>query len=66
VLRANQRDDCAALIKATAEAIIELACDRRYVGGTVGVVPVLHTWKPALSKRSGGVYRERRAIGISS
>jgi len=34
-LRANQRDGYAALMKATAEAIIELARDRRHVGGTV-------------------------------
>ena len=38
VLRANQRDGYAALMKATAEAIIELARDRRHVGGTVGVM----------------------------
>jgi hypothetical protein len=44
VLRANQRDGYAALMKVTAEAIIELARDRRYVGGTVGVMAVLHTW----------------------
>jgi hypothetical protein len=48
VLRANQRDGYAALMKATAEAIIELARDRRYVGGTVGVMAVLHTWTQQL------------------
>src|SRR5437868_291974 len=31
-----------------AEAIIELARDRRYVGGTVGVLAVLHTWTQQL------------------
>ena len=41
MLRANQRDGYAALMKATAEAIIELARDRRHVGGTVGVMAVL-------------------------
>jgi len=35
LLRANQRDGYAVLMKAAAEAIIELARDRRYVGGTV-------------------------------
>ena len=48
VLRANQRDGYAALMKATAEAIIELARDRRHVGGTVGVMAVLHTWTQQL------------------
>src|SRR6202158_5922570 len=41
VLRANQRDGYAALMKATAEAIIALARDRRHVGGTVRVIAVL-------------------------
>jgi hypothetical protein len=48
VLRANQRGRYAALMKATAEAIIELARDRRHVGGTVGVMAVLHTWTQQL------------------
>ena len=48
MLRANQRDGHAALMKATAEAIIELARDRRHVGGTVGVMAVLHTWTQQL------------------
>jgi hypothetical protein len=47
-LRANQRDGYAALMKATAEAVIELARDRRHVGGTVGVMAVLHTWTQQL------------------
>jgi hypothetical protein len=34
-LRSNQRDGYSALIKAAAEAIIELARDRSFVGGTV-------------------------------
>jgi Putative transposase/Transposase zinc-binding domain len=48
VLRANQRDGYAMLMKATAEAIIELARDRRHVGGTVGILAVLHTWTQQL------------------
>ena len=44
VLRANQRDGYASLMRAAAEAIIELAHNKRYVGGTVGVLAVLHTW----------------------
>jgi hypothetical protein len=48
VLRANQRDGYTLLMKAAAEAIIELARDPRYVGGTVGILAVLHTWTQQL------------------
>jgi len=48
VLRANQRDGYALLMKAAAEAILELARDQRYVGATVGVLAVLHTWTQQL------------------
>jgi putative transposase/transposase-like zinc-binding protein len=48
VLRANQRDGYAMLMKAVAEAIVELARDRRHVGGTVGILAVLHTWTQQL------------------
>ena len=37
------------LIRASAAAIIELARDPRYVGGTVGVLAVLHTWTQQLN-----------------
>jgi len=49
VLRANQRDGYAALMQASAAAIIELARDPRYVGGTVAVLAVLHTWTQQLN-----------------
>ena len=49
VLRANQRDGYAALMQASAAAIIDLARDPRYVGGTVAVLAVLHTWTQQLS-----------------
>jgi hypothetical protein len=48
-LRAHQRDGYAILMQASAQAIIELARDRRYVGGTVGVLAVLHTWTQQLT-----------------
>jgi len=35
-------------MQATAQAIIELARDRRYVAATVGVLAVLHTWTQQL------------------
>ena len=43
MLRANQRDGYGVLMQACAAAIIELARDPRYVGGTVAVLAVLHT-----------------------
>jgi hypothetical protein len=49
VLRAHQREGYAALMQAGAAAIIELARDPRYVGGTVAVLAVLHTWTQQLS-----------------
>src|SRR6201996_7294620 len=49
VLRAHQRAGYGALMQASAEAIIELARDPRYVGGIVGVLAVLHTWTQQLS-----------------
>ena len=48
VLRANQRDGYGVLMQACAAAIIALARDPRYVGGTVGVLAVLHTWTQQL------------------
>ena len=47
-LRAHQRDGYGVLLKAAAEAIIELARDPRFVGGTVGVLAILHTWTQQL------------------
>src|ERR1700758_3654358 len=47
-LRRNQIDGYGALMKAAAEAIIVLARDPRWVGGTVGVLAVLHTWTQRL------------------
>jgi Putative transposase/Transposase zinc-binding domain len=44
LLRAHQRDGYAVLMQAVAGAIIELARDPRFVGGTVAVLAVLHTW----------------------
>ena len=47
-LRRHQIDGYGALMKAAAEAIIGLARDPRWVGGTVGVLAVLHTWTQRL------------------
>ena len=48
VLRANQQDGYALLMKAAAHAIIDIARDPRFVGGTPGVLTVLHTWTQQL------------------
>jgi len=48
LLRANQRDGYGLFMRATTDAIIELARDPRFVGGTVGVMAVLHTWTQQL------------------
>lgn len=47
-LRVNQKDGYSLLMRAAAEAIVELARDPRYVGGTVGILAVLHTWTQQL------------------
>jgi hypothetical protein len=49
VLRAHQRAGYGVLMQASAAAIIELARDPRYVGGTVAVLAVLHTWTQQLN-----------------
>jgi hypothetical protein len=49
VLRAHQREGV--LMQASAASIIELARDPRYVGGTVAVLTVLHTWTQQLNLR---------------
>lgn len=47
VLRRHQIDGYGALMKTTTGAIIDLARDPLWVGGTVGVLAVLHTWTRA-------------------
>lgn len=40
----------AVLFKAAAEALLTLSADPRYVGGTVGIMSVLHTWTRQLDR----------------
>jgi Putative transposase len=49
IRRNVQSHGYAALMQASAAAIIELARDPRYVGGTVAVLAVLHTWTQQLT-----------------
>ena len=44
VMRANQVVGYGLLMTSVTRAILDLARDSRYVGGTVGVLAVLHTW----------------------
>ena len=47
--RSHQKLVYTALFRASAEATQLLACDPRFVGGTLGLVGVLHTWARDLS-----------------
>jgi hypothetical protein len=44
VARAHQQVIYNSLFRASAEALLELASDHRFVGGKLGAVGVLHTW----------------------
>ncbi|MBF0453907.1 MAG: IS91 family transposase [Magnetococcales bacterium] len=48
IFRSNQSDCYNILMKAAGEATIELARNPKYVGGTVGILMVLHTWTQQL------------------
>lgn len=48
VLRAHQRVALALLMSTAAESLQALARDPHYVGGTLGMLAVLHTWTRAL------------------
>jgi len=48
VARSNQKVVYDILFRASSEALQELASDRRFVGGQVGMCGVLHTWTRAL------------------
>ena len=48
VLRRHQIHGYGALMRATASAIIDLGRDPHWIGGTVGVLAVLHTWTQRL------------------
>jgi hypothetical protein len=48
VVRAHQRVCLAALMTTAAESLQALAADPHYVGGTLGILAVLHTWTRAL------------------
>jgi len=47
-MRRHQKTLYGVLMKAAAEALLELAADRHYVGGQIGILAVLHTWGGSL------------------
>jgi hypothetical protein len=48
IVRSHQRILLGALMTSAAEALQALAADPHYVGGTLGILAVLHTWTRAL------------------
>ncbi len=49
IARSNQKQFYSMLMSAAAEALMRLCADPRYLGGTIGVMAVLHTWSRTLS-----------------
>ena len=49
VAQAHPRIVYAALLRAAAAAVQTLAADRTWVGGTLGILAVLHTWSRTLA-----------------
>jgi hypothetical protein len=48
LVRRHQKTLYGILMKAAAEALMDLAADARYVGGRIGILAVLHTWGGAM------------------
>jgi hypothetical protein len=44
VVRRHQKITYGALMQTAAQSLMKLAADPRYVGGTIGILAVLHTW----------------------
>ena len=48
IARSHQRTVYSILMREAAYALLELAADRRFIGGLIGIMAVLHTWTQAL------------------
>ncbi|MBU4461172.1 MAG: transposase [Verrucomicrobia bacterium] len=48
VVRSHPRECLPLLMRASAQALLKLAGDRRHVGGVPGITAILHTWSRAL------------------
>ena len=46
--RSNQRDCYSLLMKASAQAVLELCADKRHMGAVPALMSVLHTWSAAM------------------
>jgi hypothetical protein len=68
LVRRHQKPLYGILMKAAAQALIKLAADPHYVGGSIGVMAILHTWTRTLAYHphvhclvpAGGVSPDRR------
>jgi hypothetical protein len=47
-IRSRQKELLSLLMRSAAEAVRKLALDKKYLGGEVGIVAVLHTWGSTL------------------
>src|SRR5262245_3877465 len=65
-LRANQRDGYALLMKAAAEAIIDIAPRSPLRRGTVGVLAVLHTWTQQLNYHPTCTHSSRAVASVAT
>ncbi|MDP2786156.1 MAG: IS91 family transposase [Sulfurimicrobium sp.] len=48
IIRSNQKDLLSLLMRSSAEAVQKLALDKKFLGGQVGILAVLHTWGSTL------------------
>ncbi len=68
IIRSHQKIFYALLMEAAAFSLMKLASDSRYVGGTIGMLCVLHTWTRALVYHphvhclipAGGISQDKR------
>ncbi|MFZ2961163.1 MAG: IS91 family transposase [Candidatus Ozemobacteraceae bacterium] len=47
-IRSNQKELLGLLMRSSAEALRKLALDKKYLGGEIGILAVLHTWGATL------------------
>jgi len=48
IIRSNQKELLALLMRSSAESVQKLALDKKFLGGQVGILAVLHTWGSTL------------------
>ena len=65
VARSHQRLVYAALLREAAASVQALAADRQWVGGTLGILAVLHTWSRTPEYHSVNALAHLRAVARS-